>query len=150
MIACHAPHHLAIIMLMSIGVGACGRAAPLVPVTGRVVFPDQAPVTFGTIEFIPRSNGPPARGAIDPQGHFTLRTAGREGARSGEYRVVVVQLAVAEGVKPHIHQETHDTPRRVSPRHAEAGQSELSATVTPDAPNELVITVTPLNSVPSR
>jgi len=144
------PRRLAIVMLLATAAGGCSRATPLVPVTGRVVFPDGSPVTFGTIEFMPRSGGPPARSAIEPDGRFTLQTAGRAGARIGEYTVVVVQLAVAEGVEPHAHKGPHTAPRRVSPRHAEAGRSGLSAVVKPDVLNDLVISVTPLTSTPSR
>jgi hypothetical protein len=137
-------------ILLAAAAGGCSRAAPLVPVTGRVVFPDGAPVTFGTIEFALRSGGPPARSAIDAEGRFALQTAGRAGARSGEHTVIVVQLAVAEGVEPHTHKAPHTAPRRVSPRHAQAGRSGLSALVKPDTPNDLLITVTPLTSTPSR
>lgn len=141
---------LAIVMLLAAAAGGCSRAALLVTVTGRVVFPDGAPVTFGTVEFTPRSGGPPARSAISPEGRFSLHTAGRTGARSGEHTVIVVQIAVAEGVEPHAHKGPRTAPRRVNPRHAEAGRSGLSAIVKPDATNDLVITVTPLTLTPSR
>ena len=65
-------------------VAACNGSETLLPVTGKVVFEDGAPVSFGVIEFVPRGGGAAARSAIDRDGRFTLKTAGRLGAVGGE------------------------------------------------------------------
>ncbi|MFM8433951.1 MAG: hypothetical protein ACKOBP_01195, partial [Planctomycetia bacterium] len=84
-------------------VAACNGSETLLPVTGKVVFEDGAPVSFGVIEFVPRGGGAAARSAIDRDGRFTLKTAGRLGAVGGEHDVYVVQPTVVEGVEPHVH-----------------------------------------------
>ena len=122
--------------------GGCGRTTPLIPVTGRVLFADQAPVAAGTIEFRPRDGGPPARSAIDSDGRFVLTTAGRQGAVAGMHDVLVLQLAVIEGVEHHVHHGSlARAPRRVHERHGQAGRSGLTATVTSNEPRDMVITV---------
>lgn len=121
----------------------CGRMTPLVPVIGRVVFADGQPVAAGTVEFRPRGGGRAARAAIDSAGRFVLTTAGRPGAVAGEQDVLVLQLIVVEGVEPHVHRGSFAAPphRRVHERHAQPDRSGLTATVMPNEPNDVVITV---------
>jgi hypothetical protein len=123
-------------------VAGCGRAPSLVAVTGRVVFADQEPVASGTIEFRPRSGGPSARSAIDSNGRFALTTAGRQGAVPGEHDVLVLQLAVIEGVEHHVHHGSlARAPRRVHERHGQGGRSGLTVKVNSNEPCDVVITV---------
>ena len=121
----------------------CSRTTPLVPITGRVVFADGQPVAAGTIEFRPHRGGSPARSAIDADGRFVLTTAGRQGAVTGEHDVLVLQLAVVEGVERHVHRGSFAAPsrRRVHERHAQPDRSGLTAKVMPNEPNDVVITV---------
>jgi hypothetical protein len=73
----------------------------LVPVSGRVLVKD-APVSIGTLSFRPdakkgnNSKYEPAAN-IDPEGKFQLKTAGRDGAPPGWYRVI---LSCAEPIDP--------------------------------------------------
>ena len=134
---------VALAVAVCASLAGCGRTPSLVAVEGQVVFADGQPVAAGTVTFMPRGSGPAARAAIDPDGRFILQTGGRPGALVGAYDVLVLQLNVVEGVEPHIHRGSSAAPRyrRVHPRHAQAGRSGLTATVVPDKPNELVITV---------
>jgi len=74
----------------------CRRAPVLVPVEGRVIFDDGAPVTWGIVEFVPEAGGPPARSRIARDGRFALVTGGRQGAVPGEHRVGIIQVVIAE------------------------------------------------------
>jgi hypothetical protein len=69
----------------------CGRdGLNLAPVTG-VVTMDGKPVAEASVIFAPNDSkaGPPAIGATNEQGAFTLVTANRPGAVVGEHRVAV-------------------------------------------------------------
>ncbi|QDU53905.1 hypothetical protein [Aeoliella mucimassa] len=64
----------------------CGQTDQYAPVKGQVFYNDQ-PVTTGVVMFQP-SDGPPARGRIEPDGTFELETIGEaQGARIGENKV---------------------------------------------------------------
>ena len=135
-------------MAMALGamvgvVAACNGSGALLPVAGRVVFEDGAPVSFGVIEFVPQAGGAAARSAIGSDGRFTLRTAGRLGAVGGEYCVYVVQPTVVEGVEPHEHRRhgPGTQPRLVHSQHGQRGRSDLQAHIDSDTGDELVITV---------
>lgn len=124
-------------------VAACNGSGALVPVGGKVVFEDGAPVSFGVIEFVPRGGGVAARSAIASDGGFALRTVGRLGAFGGDHDVYVVQPTVAEGVEPHAHRRHGPgmQPRLVHPLHGQRGQSDLLVRVDSSTGNQLVITV---------
>jgi hypothetical protein len=124
-------------------VAACSSGGALFPVAGKVVFEDGAPVSFGVIEFVPRGGGAAARSAIEKDGGFALKTAGRLGAVGGDHDVYVVQPTVAEGVEPHAHRRHGPgmQPRLVHGRHGQRGQSDLLVRVDSSTGNQLVITV---------
>lgn len=124
-------------------VAACNGSGALLPVAGKVVFEDGAPVSFGVVEFVPRGGGAAARSAIESDGRFTLRTAGRLGAVGGEHDVYVVQPTVVEGVEPHVHRRHGPgaQPRLVHARHGQRGQSNLLVRVDAASGTQLVITV---------
>jgi hypothetical protein len=124
-------------------VAACNGSGALVPVAGKVVFEDGAPVSLGVIEFVPRGGGAAARSAIESDGNFALRTAGRLGAVGGDHDVYVVQPTVAEGLEPHVHRRHGPgmQPRLVHARHGQRGQSNLLVRVDSSTGNQLVITV---------
>jgi len=124
-------------------IAACNGGGALLPAAGRVVFEDGVPVSFGVVEFVPRGGGAAARSAIQSDGRFVLKTAGRLGAVGGEHDVYVVQPTVLEGVEPHAHRRHAPGTRQrlVHPRHGQRGKSDLQARVGSDNGDELVITV---------
>lgn len=70
---------------------ACGpsEGPELAPVTGKVTYQGK-PITQGIVSFQPAApDGTPATGTIGPDGTYSLQTADAEGARLGEYRVVI-------------------------------------------------------------
>lgn len=68
-------------------VAGCSESEPdYVPVRGQVFYKDK-PLGQGVVMFQP-TNGPPARGTIQPDGTFELETPGKgSGARVGTNRV---------------------------------------------------------------
>ncbi len=124
-------------------VAACNGSGALVPVAGKVVFEDGAPVSFGVIEFVPRGGGVAARSAIESDGGFALRTAGRLGAVGGDHDVYVVQPVAVEGVEPHVHRRHGPGVRQrlVHLRHGQRGKSDMLVRVDSDIGGEIVITV---------
>jgi hypothetical protein len=80
---------LAPIVIFLIGVIGCGDGRPVrVAVSGNVVI-DGAPVTRGSVKFVPEK-GRPSFGNIGPDGHFTLTCYdGNDGALPGKHRVQV-------------------------------------------------------------
>lgn len=124
-------------------VAACSSSEALFPAAGKVVFEDGVAVSFGVIEFVPRGGGAAARSAIESDGGFALKTAGRLGAVGGDHDVYVVQPTVAEGVEPHAHGR-HGSgmrPRLVHARYGQRGQSDLLVRIDSGTGNQLVITV---------
>jgi hypothetical protein len=73
-------------------VAGCSDGLPSrVPVAGTVMI-DGAPVTRGSVMFIP-TDGRPAGGSIDPQGRFTLSCYERgDGATLGLHRVKITAV----------------------------------------------------------
>jgi hypothetical protein len=62
-----------------------------VPVEGKVTLGGKR-LVGGTISFIPlegEPNAPRPEGIIDDRGNYSLKTAGKDGAPAGEYRVIV-------------------------------------------------------------
>jgi hypothetical protein len=60
-------------------------------VQGNVTLGGQ-PLVGGLVTFIPMNTEgerPRPEGVIDAQGHYSLKTAGKEGAPAGEYRAIV-------------------------------------------------------------
>src|SRR3989304_8775852 len=72
-------------------VGCSDGRPDRVPVSGEVLI-DGAPVTHGSIMFIPMG-GRPAGGSIDSQGRFALSCYERkDGATTGVYRVKITAI----------------------------------------------------------
>jgi hypothetical protein len=64
---------------------------PCVPVEGKVTLGGKA-LVGGRVTLVPfegDTSGPHPEGVIDAQGHYTLNTAGQEGAPLGKYRALV-------------------------------------------------------------
>jgi len=107
------------------------------PVSGKVVFVDDRPVTSGVIEFEPVDGGPPARGKIESDGRFSLTTGTRSGAVAGKHRIAIVQVGASGPVIPgHKHKGI-----TVDKRYARFESSGLTQTVKTGEPNEFTIEV---------
>lgn len=80
----NAAHALMVASLLTAG---CGNDYDAF-VTGRVTLAG-APLTRGTVSFMPQSAGPPASGSIAADGIYELRTGRAESISSGPYIVTV-------------------------------------------------------------
>lgn len=120
-------------------VAGCGPSGPdLVPVSGTVAFANGKPVSGGVIEFAPET-GPAARGAIGPDGRFTLTTGDRPGAVAGKHRVTVVQGVLADAA-PVAHARGKHAAFAVPPKYARSETSGLEFTVAgPDDAVKIVV-----------
>ncbi len=88
----------ALLLLTALG---CGPDQPaLAPVRGKVYYRG-TPLAAGTIVFIPDerrgTEGPLARGDIQPDGSYTLRTDNAPGAVPGWHRVTILAVQVPPG-----------------------------------------------------
>jgi hypothetical protein len=109
------------------------------PVSGQVRFRGGKPLTAGLIEFAPTDGGPAARGRLNPDGTFTLRTGDRPGAVAGKHQVVVLPMAVVDGAPAgHKHKAAV-----VHPKHARFETSGLTATVVAGPDNHISLEVDP-------
>jgi hypothetical protein len=111
--------------LLLYGAVGCGsRAAPLLPVRGRVTFRG-VPLHTGSIVYSPHAErgttGPLARADIQPDGTYVLRTGDKMGAVAGWHRITI--LAV-ETPPPLSAGEAFAIPRLLLP--ARYGDPELS------------------------
>ena len=94
---------------MLIAGAGCGKGdglEGLVPVAGKVIF-KRSPLTTGQVIFRPDAEQDnyskhEPRGAIDPQGNYTLTTAGKKGAAPGWYRVAVIAEEPLDTAKPYV------------------------------------------------
>jgi hypothetical protein len=121
--------------------GCGGDGLNLAPVEGVVTL-DGTPVGDAGVVFSPvdPAQGPPASGATNSQGHFTLMTNNREGAPIGEHKVTISK-ADPFGEQVSLEQlEDPDFVRRrgrivfktkhfLPPKYADITSSELTATV---------------------
>ena len=105
----------------------CAKSGRM-PVTGKVDFRDGQPVTFGIIEFVPTGPGKAARGKIEKDGSFSLRTGSNEGAEPGEYCVAILQPVIRDGLPDKARHHIHDA-RLVHSKYRRPETSELKAAV---------------------
>jgi hypothetical protein len=71
----------------------CGdrRVGACLPVQGKVTLGGR-PLVGGTVSFIPLDGDvsrPRSEGNVDAQGNYSLKTAGKQGAPAGKYRVIL-------------------------------------------------------------
>ena len=82
----------AAILIAFVSLSGCGggNSLELAPVGGKVTFQGK-PLDHGNVVFLPQGDakGPQASGVIQPDGAFTMKTAGREGAVVGRHKVTV-------------------------------------------------------------
>lgn len=116
----------------------CGDSPdPLYPVSGTVHFADGTAMTHGTVEFIPDAQGPSAIGQIQPDGSFRLTTLEDfDGARTGEYRIVIIQAGGAL-----LQNSKHAHGRSIAPQYHDANETPLRYTVQADAENKARLVV---------
>lgn len=87
----------AIALLCIVGCGPAEKRVATAPVKGKVVYKG-APVTTGTVMFIPSGGGPPATGEIQPDGSYSLKTYDPEdGAVVGKHAVTISAIELATG-----------------------------------------------------
>jgi hypothetical protein len=128
-----------------LALGGCGEGrsvGPCVPVQGRVTLGGK-PLVGGTVSFIPLEGGPDrprAEGGIDAQGHYSLKTAGKEGAPAGKYRAVVTTSG-----------EDKNQDRQFDPLYSHWAQSPLLVTVAEGAaPGAYDLRMAPLAPRPRK
>ena len=74
--------------------GCQSEGEQVFPISGKILFSDGSPATFGTIECRSDSSSPViARGRIEKDGSFTVKSFGnRNGLVAGDHRMIVVQV----------------------------------------------------------
>lgn len=110
------------------------------PVSGKVLFSDDAPVTFGRVEFHHPGHDLTAHGTIQEDGSFRLSTySDNDGAPAGTHDVVVTQLLMSgqAGITP------HDHGRHVDSSFSKYETSGIRLTVDASGDNEFRIVVEP-------
>jgi hypothetical protein len=115
------------------------------PVSGKVVFEDGQPVSFGVVEFRVNGSIPVARGQIGADGQFTLGTfAAADGAAAGQHQVLVVQHAIIETEVNDPEQAREHRAHKssfIDPAFASYERSGLTADVQPDTENHFTLVV---------
>jgi hypothetical protein len=89
----HSPCAAGLLICYFLALAGCGKDNVVLcaPVQGKVTLGTR-PLVGGWVTFIPLSEdgkGPRPEGRIDAQGHYSLKTAGRDGAPPGKYRATL-------------------------------------------------------------
>ncbi|QDV10523.1 hypothetical protein CA51_03720 [Rosistilla oblonga] len=85
------------LLLSTAGCGPTGKRIATAPVKGKVTYKG-APVTTGTVMFIPTTGGPPATAEIQPDGTYSLKTYDPgDGAVLGDHTVAVTAMDLPAG-----------------------------------------------------
>jgi hypothetical protein len=114
-----------------VGALGCESRLPTAAVTGRITYKGQ-PVTTGTVAFHPTDLAKPlSRGAIGPDGRYTLGTyAADDGAVPGEFIVTVHSFTPGRGVEGR--DKDYEPPRPLVPTtYTQTQGTPLKATVNP-------------------
>jgi hypothetical protein len=122
-------------LLILVAAAGCG-GSKLYPVEGKVIFPDDTPLTAGTVEFGPVDKDAilAPRGEIQADGTFRMSTFKEgDGAPEGEYRVLVTPPENADPDRPR--------PKSFDPRFTSFEKSGLKYTVKPGKNEFFTITV---------
>ncbi len=128
------------VLVLTVGCGDSSSSLPseqVYPVKGKVVLPGGKPLTEGTVYFYPEKIGHAASGKVNPDGTFTLETAGvGPGAPAGEFTVVVqAPVTMAPGKVG-----TKDIKSAVPAKYQDQDSSTLKQTVKPES-NDVTITL---------
>ena len=122
---------------MSVG---CQSELELVPVHGRVLYQGE-PLTYGGVMFQPEGDGPLARGTIESDGTFVLRTESEaDGVRPGTCRVRVTAFeAQKSGMPANEEREMSLGMSAIPKRYQSFGTSGVVVEVEPDMELPLVL-----------
>ena len=118
----------------------CGDQGPkYYPVEGKVIFKqDQSPARFGSVEFRSQSDPPViARGKIQPDGTFKLKSGGKQGTVQGTHSVVIIQIVGDPRIPGRV---VHDHGLDVATKYSDYQTSDLSIDVQPEM-SKLVLEV---------
>ena len=119
----------------------CGDKLATYPVQGKVQFANGKPLPGGSVEFLTKDaegKAVNARGAIQSDGTFQLKTRDKDGAIPGKHQIIVMPLRVDAVTK-----DTVIPPNPLDTRFSSYTTSGLSFTVEPKEQNECVLTVKP-------
>ena len=123
-----------LLVILTGGLSCAPKEPVLVPVSGRVRLTDGRPVTTGIVEAIHESGKSTARGKLDAEGRFTLKTGDHEGAQIGKYVVIVQQMIIADGAPNHVGK--HTAHLVIHAKYAKPETSGLARSVEPNSKNE--------------
>ena len=114
-----------------------GDQFPTEKVSGKIMYRN-APVTTGTVVFVPEGDMPSATGEIKPDGTFQLTTYDEhDGAVIGKHSVMVTAVEDMSNMLP---EERSGTPRSlVPPKYSNYTTSGLTAEVTEGEPNSVTL-----------
>jgi hypothetical protein len=132
-------------MLIAIGcvsvfaISGCSQGPPFHEVFGEVVFKkDDSPAQFGSIEFRSESEERYiARGTIQKDGSFKLKTGNSNGAYEGWYTVVIVQAAGNTRAPKIAHNHGLD----VAKKYADHRTTDLRVEITAESAEDLRLEV---------
>jgi hypothetical protein len=125
--------------LMSLAFSGCGKGLETYPVQGKVQFANGKPLVGGSVEFLTRDaegKAVNARGAINDDGTFQVKTRDQEGAIAGKHQIVVMPVRVDA-----VSKTTVIPPNPLDPRFGNYATSGLSFTVEAKPENNCVLTV---------
>ena len=87
----------AVLLLAAVGCGPAEKRVATAPVKGKVAYKG-APVTTGSVMFIPSGGGPPATAEIQPDGSYSLKTyEPDDGAVVGRHTVTISAIQLTTG-----------------------------------------------------
>lgn len=124
---------------LSICLTGCGASLSTYPVQGKVQFPNGKPLAGGSVEFLAKDDQGKsinARGAIDAEGRFLLKTREQDGAIAGKHQIIVMPIRVDA-----VRKDIVVPPSPIDPRYSNYATSGLSFIVEPRPDNNCVLTV---------
>jgi hypothetical protein len=130
---------LAFACVCALGFTGCGNNQATYPVQGKVQFANGKPLVGGSVEFLAKDaegKSVNARGAIDNDGRFQLKTRDKDGAIAGKHQIIVLPLRVDA-----VSNTTVVPPNPLDTKFSNYATSGLSFTVQPQEQNECVLTV---------
>ncbi len=125
--------------LMSLVFSGCSKGLETYPVQGKVQFANGKPLVGGSVEFLTKDaegKAVNARGAINDDGTFQLKTRDQDGAIAGKHQIIVMPVRVDA-----VSKTTVIPPNPLDPRFSNYATSGLSFTVQAQPVNECILTV---------
>jgi len=90
---------VAAVVAIALPLPGCKKSVNTVPVSGKVTV-DGEPLTSGQVAFVPVDEGAPkelSSATIDAKGNYSIKTAGKDGAPPGKYKVTVSMMMTPTG-----------------------------------------------------